>query len=107
MTVYEPVLPDLRRPTHFTRGHGPPGDPGEYLDAMARDVEARGMPTWTKSIADPVSAAAGLEHHLESHPASLLVAGGRRKGAHLGAGTVRDLLRDAAVLLLVVNREGG
>ena len=25
--LYEPVLPDLRRPTHFTRGHGPPGDP--------------------------------------------------------------------------------
>jgi nucleotide-binding universal stress UspA family protein len=106
VTVYEPVMPDLRRPTHFTRGHGPPGDPDEYLHAIAQDVEARGIPTSTDSIADPVSPAAGLEQYLEGDPASLLVVGGRQKGAHLGAGTVHDLLRGAPVLLLVVNREG-
>src|SRR5262249_8495833 len=27
VTVYEPVPPDLRDPHHFTRRHGPPGNP--------------------------------------------------------------------------------
>ncbi len=103
VTVYEPVLPDLRRPTHFTRGHGPPGDPDEYLDAMAQEAESSGISTSKTSIADPISAAAGLEQHLEQHPASLVVLGGAQKSAHLGAGTVRALLRGAAVPLLVVN----
>jgi nucleotide-binding universal stress UspA family protein len=103
VTVYEPVLPDLRRPSHFTRGHGPSTDPDEYLDAIARDVQQRHTPVSTMSIADPVSAAGGLEQHLESHPANVLVVGGPRKGAHVGAGTVRELLRGAAVPLLVVN----
>jgi nucleotide-binding universal stress UspA family protein len=104
VTVYEPVLPDLRRPTHFTRGHGPPGDPDEYLDAMAQVAASSGISTSTGSIADPISAAAGLEQHLEQHPASLVVLGGGQKSALRGTGTVRALLRGAEVPLLVVNR---
>jgi len=105
VTVYEPVLPDLRRPSHFTRGHGPASDPDAYLDAIARDVQQRHTPVLTMAIADPVGAASGLEQHLESHPASLLVVGGPRRGAHVGPGTVRELLRGAAVPLLVVNHQ--
>jgi hypothetical protein len=27
VTVYEPVLPDVRNPDHFSRTHGPSSDP--------------------------------------------------------------------------------
>jgi nucleotide-binding universal stress UspA family protein len=105
VTVYEPVLADLRRPTHFTRHHGPPGDPDAYLDGIAQDVAARGFgPVSTASIADPVDVAAGLVKHLSVRPAQLLVAGGRHEGPHLSQGTVRELLRTAALPVLVVNR---
>ena len=104
-TVYEPVPPDLRRPSHFTRGHGPPSDPDQYLDAIARDIPQEQTPVSTVAIADPVSAAAGLEQHFRSHAASLLVVGGRHGGAHLGSGTVRELLRGATVPLLLVNHD--
>ena len=34
VTVYEPVLADLRNPEHFTRSHGPPSDPDVYLESV-------------------------------------------------------------------------
>ena len=107
--MYEPVLPDLRRPMHYTRDIGPPTDADIYLGALARDVESDGPPVSTVSIADPVSVSAGLADHLASQPAQLLVVGGRTHGVHLTEGTVRELLRLVATPLLVVNptvREG-
>jgi nucleotide-binding universal stress UspA family protein len=105
VTVYEPVLADLRRPTHFTRHHGPPGDPDAYLDAMKREVERDDAASVSiTSIADPVSVTAGLRDHLASRPARLLAVGGRREGAHLGPGTVRELLHTIPAPMLVVNR---
>jgi nucleotide-binding universal stress UspA family protein len=71
---------------------------------MAQVAASSGISTSTDSIADPISAAAGLEQHLEQHPASLVVLGGGQKSALRGTGTVRALLRGAEVPLLVVNR---
>jgi nucleotide-binding universal stress UspA family protein len=105
VTVYEPVLADLRRPTHFTRHHGPPGDPDAYLDEVAQGVAARGFRSVsTMSIADPVDVAAGLANHLAVDPAQLLVVGSRRQGPHFTQGIVRELLRTAASPVLVINR---
>jgi hypothetical protein len=105
VTVYEPVLADLRRPEHFTRHHGPPVDPDAYLDEIAQDVATRDFGSVsTASIADPVDVAAGLVKHLSGQPAQLLVAGGRHGGPHLSQGTVRELLRTASLPVLVVNR---
>ena len=39
VTVYEPVLADLRNPEHFTRSHGPPNDPDVYLDSVRERVD--------------------------------------------------------------------
>lgn len=71
VTVYEPVPADLNRPTHFTRHHGPPGDPDEYLEAIQRHADQqvwrrrrlRPSPTrlawragsWSTSPADPLA----------------------------------------------------
>ncbi len=69
VTVYEPVLADLRRPAHFTRHHGPPGDPDVYLSSMRERVADVGLvEVDTVALPDPVSVAAGLEHHLADAP---------------------------------------
>jgi nucleotide-binding universal stress UspA family protein len=105
VTVYEPVLPDLRDPEHFTRHHGPPGDPDAYLDAMKREVmDVDTNSVSTTSIADPVSVAVGLREHLASRPARLFALGGRHEGAHAAPGTVRELLHSVSAPLLIVNR---
>jgi hypothetical protein len=103
--VYEPVLPDLRRPSHFTRSHGPAGDPDHYLDAIVRDVRPQHARVLPMAIADPISAAVGLEAHLRARPARLVILGGRDKNMHPDLGTVRELLRGATVPLLVTNRD--
>src|SRR5262249_12171997 len=60
--VYEPVLPDLRRPEHFTRDHGPSGDPDVYLAEMRARVADAGLAGIDMvAIADPVSVSAGLD----------------------------------------------
>ena len=46
---------------------------------------------------------ASVEESRESQPAGLLVVGGQHKSAHLGAGTVRRLVRSSSSPLLVVN----
>jgi nucleotide-binding universal stress UspA family protein len=105
VTVYEPVPADLNRPTHFTRHHGPPGDPHEYLEAIQRHADQHGLAsTSTASIADPISVASGIVEHLASRPALLLVAGASHHvGPHVGpgAGTLRDLLRMVLAPVLV------
>ena len=106
VTVYEPVLADLRRPEHFDRRHGPPGDPDLYLAAMRdriSDVRLDGVET--VAVADPISAGSGLEQHLADHPARLLVVGGgHRHHPHLGTGVAHHLLATATLPLLIVNR---
>jgi nucleotide-binding universal stress UspA family protein len=103
VTVYQPVPADVRRPSHFTRRHGPPGDPDEYLNVLAGAVES-GEPTTvsTAAIADPVSVPGGLADHLASRPARLLVVGANHRGLHPASATLRDLLRAVAVPVLVV-----
>jgi hypothetical protein len=104
VTVYEPVLEDLRRPGYFARHHGPSIDPDRYLDEISRAIEPdRVDAITTAAIADPVSVPAGLVRHLEEHPARVLVVGHRNGGGALPAGTVRELLRTAKVPLVFVN----
>ena len=106
VTVYEPVLADLRTPTHFTRHHGPPIDPGAYLDAIMERLDDVDLSVVdAESIPDPVSVAAGLAKHLDARPARLLVIGGRRPGPHLSPGTLRELLRTVSLPVLVASCE--
>lgn len=109
VTVYEPTLADLDRPSHFTRHYGPPVDPDVYLGAIQRGVEEEGLVSVsTAAIADPVGVGEGLVNHLADRPAGLLVVGGRRHGGpDRPSGTVRGLLRTASVPLLVVNSRDG
>jgi hypothetical protein len=106
VTVYEPVLSDVRRPAHFTRHHGPPGDPDIYLSSMRERVTDVGLVgVDTVAIPDPVSISAGLEQHLASAPARLLVlGGGEHRGVSLLRGVVRNVLDNAKLPLLIVNR---
>jgi len=103
--VFEPVPADMRRPDHFTRHHGPPIAPEQYLATTRHEAEALGAARIaTTPIADPVSAADGLVDHLASRPARLLVVGRRHGRRPLGAGVVRNVLDRVAAPLLVVNR---
>jgi nucleotide-binding universal stress UspA family protein len=105
VTVYEPVPSDVRRPEHFTRHHGPPGDPDVYLAAMRERVDDVGLVgVDTVAIPDPVSISAGLEHHLRDVPARLLVLGGGRSGAGLSPGVARRVLDSVTLPVLIVNR---
>lgn len=104
--MYEPVPADVRRTSHSTRHHGPPGDPDEYLQVLARALESSGpIRVSTVAIADPVSVRSGLADHLAGRPAHLLVIGADRRGRlHPVSGTLRDLLRAVAVPVLVVKK---
>ena len=106
VTVYEPALPDLRRPTHYSRSHGPSSDPEIYLEKMRRRATELGLTAvTTAAIADPVSVVAGLAVHLEHRPALMLVAGGRRRtGLGLTPGVIGGLLGLVSLPVLVVNR---
>jgi nucleotide-binding universal stress UspA family protein len=105
VTVYEPVLSDLRRPAHYTRDHGPPGDPDVYLSSMRERVTDVGLVgVDIVAIPDPVSVTAGLEHHLASAPARLLVLGGGHRGVSLSRGVARKVVDNATLPLLIVNR---
>lgn len=103
VTVFEPVLPDLRDPDHFTRGHGPSSDPVDYLrrvtdgldDGGRRQVELVAVP-------DPASVGDGLANHLEARPGLVLVAGGQHGTHHLTAGVVGHVLRRVHLPVLVV-----
>ena len=69
VTVYEPVLADVRRSSHYTRLRRQPVDPDQYLDALRREVEGRwSTAVATASVADPVSVSAGLADHLANRP---------------------------------------
>jgi nucleotide-binding universal stress UspA family protein len=102
VTVYEPTPPDLRRPDHYTRRHGPPNDPDEYLAAMQRRVEAAGFfRSTTTAIADPVSVAGGLADHLRDRPAYLIALGGPRHRRRWPSSVLRDVLRGSPPPILV------
>jgi len=105
-TVYEPALADLRRPEHFTRHHGPPGDPEVYLSHMRDRIADVGLDgVDTIAIPDPVSEGAGLEQHLHAVPARILVLGGGHPAKpRLSDGVARHLLANATIPLLIVNR---
>jgi nucleotide-binding universal stress UspA family protein len=100
VTVYEPILEDLRTPGYYPRSHGPTSDPDAYLanirGALAPDAEVAAIP-------DPVSVAAGLTGYLAGNPARILVLGGRHRAPLLGTGTTADVLQAAELPLLVVN----
>lgn len=106
VTVYEPVPPDLRRPEHYTRLHGPPGDADVYLSTMAQrvsDVGLQGLET--VAIGDPIGPVPGLERHLTDRPALLLVlGGGHMHRPHVHGGVARRVLANATLPLLIVNR---
>jgi nucleotide-binding universal stress UspA family protein len=104
VTVYEPVLADLRRPDHYTRMHGPPVDPERYLNGLRVEVAKYGVEdVTTDAIADAISPAAGLHTYLGAQPAELVVVGGRKRGKHPLGGTIRNMLLTASAPLLVVN----
>jgi nucleotide-binding universal stress UspA family protein len=103
VTVYEPVLSDLRRPEHFSRRHGPPGDPDVYLSSMRGRVAEVGLAGVNSvAIPDAVSVRAGLEHHLANAPARLLLLGGGHRGVSLSAGVARSVLDNATLPVLIV-----
>ena len=105
VTVYEPVPHDIRKPEHYTRLHGPPGDPDAYLHVLGRYLEETGVvPVDLTAIPDATSVADGLTRHLYDRPALLLVVGNRRPGPHVTPGMLRHLLREMPLPILVVNR---
>jgi nucleotide-binding universal stress UspA family protein len=104
VTVYEPVPADIRRPDHYTRHHGPPGDPDTYLVGVSRRLEEMDMvPVDLTAIPDATSEADGLTRHLHDQPTLLLIVGGRPPGAHIAPGMLRHLLREMPLPILVVN----
>ena len=107
VTVYEPTPADLRHPDHYSRRHGPPCDPDEYLEGVQRRVDGAGLTSCTTTaIADPVSVAAGLAEHLADRPAFLLVLGGPRHRRRWPSTVLRDLLRTSPPPLLVAPFHG-
>jgi nucleotide-binding universal stress UspA family protein len=108
VTVFEPILPDLRNPSHYTRAHGPSGDPAVYLEVMRRRVdETADVQVDAVPIPDPVGVVSGLAHHLAERPGLLLVVGrGSSEAIELRAGVVRGVLRTARVPLLVLPTSG-
>jgi hypothetical protein len=102
VTVYEPVLADIRDPEHFTRERGPATDPDVYLRRVGEGLDER-VPRGVEfaAIPDAVSAAAGLSHHLAERPPLTLVAGGRHHPDVFGPGVIRALLRTLAVPILL------
>jgi nucleotide-binding universal stress UspA family protein len=107
VTVYEPTPADLRQPGHYSRSHGPPCDPDEYLDGVQRRVDGAGLTRCTAAaIADPVSVAVGLAQHLADRPAFLLVLGGPRHRLRWPSTVLRDLLRSSPPPMLVAQFHG-
>jgi hypothetical protein len=105
VTVYEPVLDDIRRPEHFTRAIGPPIDPDLYLEqvkARLDGIAVRGVEL--ASIPDPASVAGGLSRHLAERPGMVLVAGGQHHRRIVAPGVLRELLRTVVVPVLFVPR---
>jgi nucleotide-binding universal stress UspA family protein len=101
VTVYEPVPADLREPDHYSRHHGPPGEPDQYMDHMRTRVsDARGE-IEVVAVPDPVSVAGGLEEHLREHPAFMVVMGSESR--RWPSSTVRHLLQASPPPLLIVN----
>lgn len=108
VSVFEPVPSDLDHPDHFSRRHGPSGDPDAYVAAMAQRVEDIDLPgVETVAIPDPVSPASGLLDHLRDNPALLIVLGARRRNVpDLGLGVARHLLISDATPILIVPHDG-
>ncbi len=103
VTVYEPVLADIRRPDHYSRTLGPSSDPLAYLHRVTHGLDDGGRRQVTlTAIPDPVGAADGLAEHLQSQPALLVVAGGRGANHHPWPGVVRELVRRVQQPVLVV-----
>jgi hypothetical protein len=107
VTVYEPVPPDVRRAEHYRRSIGPPDDPEIYLAAMRERVADVGVDRIdTEAIAHPINAGRGLEEHLRSAPAALLVLGNRHRPHPVpNAGVVHHMVRHATSPLLLVGLE--
>ncbi|MBV8387621.1 MAG: universal stress protein [Acidimicrobiia bacterium] len=102
VTVFEPVLADVRRPQHYTRTHGPSYEVDAYLSDVSRRLPLGSARVQRVGIADPVGVTVGLAEHLDAAPALALVVGGGRGAHHLGPGAVHDLVRRLPVPLLVV-----
>ena len=106
VTVYEPVPPDLRHPSHFSRMNGPGGDPDAFVSSMRERVDDIGLARIdTVAVADAVGTASGLLEHLSERPGRLLVVGGGRKprSPKLKVGVARHVLAAATLPLLIVN----
>ena len=104
VTVYEPVLADLDQPAHYTRHHGPVGDPDDYVKSVRGRVTGFPFAVDAVAIADPVAVADGLEQHLIDVPARILVVGGRHPEPPKPSGSIaRRLLRNVTLPVLVVN----
>jgi hypothetical protein len=102
VTVYEPVPADIRNPDHFSRTHGPSSDPVAYLEDATTGLDDGSRGLELVALPDPVSIAVGLAEHLESRPALVVIAGGRRAKHHPWPGVVRELVRCLHEPVLVV-----
>jgi hypothetical protein len=101
VTVYEPTPPGLRQPDHYSRLHGPPGDPDVYLAGSQQSGADGGLAgCTTATIPDPVSVAARLAQYLADRPAFLLVVGGERHRVHWPSSVLRELLRSPRPILV-------
>jgi nucleotide-binding universal stress UspA family protein len=105
VTVYEPVLADIRRPEHFTRARGPSIDVDLYLDEIRARLQGSGVRSVeVASISDPVGVVDGLAAHLGERPALVLVVGGEHHPHLVTPGVLRRLLSAVPVPVLLVPR---
>lgn len=103
VTVYEPVLAEVGDPTLFIRQWGPSYDPSVYLDTMRErvdDADLEGVEA--VAIRDTTGVGHGLEQHMATAPARLLVAGADDPPARV----VKELVETIALPVVVVNGNG-
>jgi nucleotide-binding universal stress UspA family protein len=107
VTVFEPVPSDLDQPEHFTRRHGPSGDPDAYVASMAQRVGDIGLVAVEPvAIPDPVSPGSGLLDHLRDHPARLVVVGDRHRDVPgMGLGVARHLVVSGSIPVLIAKHD--
>ena len=104
VTVYEPVLSDIRRPEHFTHRRGPSIDTDLYLQQVQAQLRGKRRAGHREGgpDPDPVSVADGLSTHLTERPALVLVAGGEHHAHLVAPGVLRQLLRTLVLPVLLV-----
>lgn len=105
LTVAEPCPPPVRIGAPWRRHHGPNEDADEYMRRLGEQwsLDAPGLETAV--VYDPISAAAGLDSYLETHPAGLVAVTSRLREplAHLVFGSgAGDIVHTSSAPTLVI-----